>query len=245
MIGVAFLVSLAAIALGSRRRPAAVDRRLSALGGADGRTGRRQAPLRTRRPPSKVLIASLAGALCLVAGWWWAVPLAVAAGWCAPALVRRRRALHRLDQQRRAIADLVDVMAVCAGAGLTVYRVLEVAAARAPPALRPELARVVGGVACGRPLSSGLADLSRRLALDEVATLCRALDASSRQGTPIPAAVEQAADEINAADRRRAEAAARTAPVKMLFPLALLILPSFLLLAAAPLLVTALKEVHP
>jgi tight adherence protein C len=75
-----------------------------------------------------------------------------------------------------------------------------------------------------------------------MAALTRAVGAAHQRGVPLAATAERAADEIRAARRQAAETAARKAPVKMLFPLAFLILPSFLLLAAGPLLVVALRQ---
>ena len=173
-----------------------------------------------------------------------AVPVAAALGWCAASAMASRRLLARHRRHAASLADVVDLIAVAAGAGLTVFRSLEVAAEAAPPDLRDEVRRVVDGVRCGRPLRQGLADFARRVPLDEVVTFTRAVSDAHRRGLPVVDAAERASDEIRITQRQRAEAAARTAPVKMLFPLAFLILPSFLLLSAAPLLVVALRQVQ-
>lgn len=169
-------------------------------------------------------------------------PAALAGRWAITRafLTRRSRLAARLAG---AVADAVDLLAVAAGAGLNVFRSLEVVAATTGPQIRPELQRVVDGVRCGRPLRDGLADFARRVPLDDVATLARAIGSAHQKGVPLVAAVERAADELRTSRRQAAEAAARTAPVKMLFPLAFLVLPSFLLLAAAPLLVVAFRQV--
>ena len=179
---------------------------------------------------------------------WW--DLSAAGGRRFPflasvaAALARRRTRRRSEAMALAVADAVDLVAVGARAGLNAHRSLELAAEAAAPPLRQEIRRVVDGVACGRPLAEGLSDLARRVPLDGVAALCRCVEQAHRRGLPLAEAAERAADEIRVARRQAAEASARTAPVKMLFPLAFLILPSFLLLTAVPLLVVALRQVR-
>jgi tight adherence protein C len=139
---------------------------------------------------------------------------------------------------------MVDLLLVAAGAGLTVFRSLEVVAEAGPLILRAEVQRVVDGVRCGRPLRAGLDDLAHRMPIEEMAALSRALAATHLRGTPLADGVAQVGAQSRARLRQEAEANARTAPVKMLFPLAFLILPSFLLLAAAPPLVTAFRQLR-
>jgi tight adherence protein C len=52
------------------------------------------------------------------------------------------------------------------------------------------------------------------------------------------------AAEVRAERRRRAEAAARRVPVKLLFPLVLCVLPAFGLLTVVPLLAGAATSLH-
>jgi tight adherence protein B len=68
------------------------------------------------------------------------------------------------------------------------------------------------------------------------------LCASDRLGTPAAPALRGLASEVRAEYRRAGTAWARTVPVRLLFPLVFLVLPSFLLLAVAPILLSALPR---
>jgi tight adherence protein B len=68
------------------------------------------------------------------------------------------------------------------------------------------------------------------------------LAASERSGAPIGAALGRLAASTRAQSRRRAMARARTVPVRLLFPLVLLVLPAFLLLTVAPVVLAALSH---
>ena len=64
--------------------------------------------------------------------------------------------------------------------------------------------------------------------------------ASDRLGAPAGPALTRLAHDVRTDLRRRAEARARTLPVKLLFPLVFLVLPAFGLLTVVPALLTAL-----
>jgi len=66
--------------------------------------------------------------------------------------------------------------------------------------------------------------------------------ASDRLGAPAGPALTRLAREARADLRRRAEARARTLPVKLLFPLVFLVLPAFGLLTVVPALLGALAH---
>jgi tight adherence protein C len=77
-----------------------------------------------------------------------------------------------------------------------------------------------------------------------MATLASALGRAHRLGTSPRAALRGIATELRAERRARAEELARRAPVKMLFPLVLLILPAFLLLTVGPVLLATIRSLH-
>jgi tight adherence protein C len=93
-------------------------------------------------------------------------------------------------------------------------------------------------------LGVGFADALERLASASapLRTLVDALLASERYGAPVGDALGRLAIEERAALRRRAEARARTVPVRLLFPLVFLVLPAFALLSVVPVLLAGLKS---
>ena len=66
--------------------------------------------------------------------------------------------------------------------------------------------------------------------------------ASDRLGAPAGPASTRLAHDVRADLRRRAEARARTLPVKLLFPLVFLVLPAFGLLTVVPALLSSLAR---
>ena len=173
-------------------------------------------------------------------------PAAVPAGllaWALPGVKARRRERRRLAALAADLPDVVDLLVLAVGSGLTVQLAVRNVARRAPGPLGSELRRACDEATMGRRLGDALGDLPAR-AGDAVRPLVAALLASERYGAPLGAGLERLALEVRADRRRRAEEAARKIPVKLLFPLVTCTLPAFALLTVAPLIASAIRSLR-
>lgn len=186
-----------------------------------------------------VLAAALAG-LVLPA----TAPGVSAIVWVVPALRLRRERLQRAALVRRQLPEVVDLLALVTGAGFTVSLAVEAVARRAGGPIGSALAAVVAATAGGRRLGDALGDLPAHLG-EPVRPLVAALVAAERDGAPLGRSLDRLATELRHDRRRRAEAAARRVPVKLLFPLVACILPAFALLTVAPLIAGAISALRP
>ena len=78
----------------------------------------------------------------------------------------------------------------------------------------------------------------------EATVFVDALATADRYGLSLAPVLDRLADDIRAERRRRAEAQARTLPVKLAFPLVMCTLPSFVLLAIVPALLGAVSTLR-
>jgi tight adherence protein C len=236
-IGGAALVgrSLAGRALGIRAlSDRGVDARLAAAGVAT--SAEELAAVRA----GGALVA-LAGVLPLA----WAAPgrlglallaLAPAAAYGGPSLWLWRRTRHRAHAVDRELADVLDLLRVALAAGLAPMRALAEVGRRHPGVLAAELRRAAQRRALGLPAATVLDELERRCPGAGVPALCAALRRADRHGAPLNGALcAQARDARAASAARTAEAAARASP-RIQLVVALLLVPSALLLVAAGLL---------
>jgi tight adherence protein C len=169
--------------------------------------------------------------------------LAAAVGWAAPGVRERRLRDARQAALDASLPEVVDLLVLATGAGLTVRHALAAVAARADSPLAPILAQTVAEADQGRRLADALDDVPAR-AGESTRPLVGVLLGSERYGAPVRAGLERLAADVRADTRRRAEAAARRVPVKLLFPLVVCILPAFGLLTVAPLVAGALRTLR-
>lgn len=166
-------------------------------------------------------------------------PLGVAA--VAARLLFER--MRRLSRERAAASSadgdvvlLGELVGLGLSAGLTLPGALRVAGAELGGLLGAEIndvGRVAVRVGSAAALESAQGRGSR---------LYRLLGRAAATGAPVGLAVEAFLGEQRGEERSRQLAAARKLPVKLLFPLALLILPGFLVLTVGPSLLGALDR---
>ena len=203
--------------------------------------------LRAGRPVDPVMArqvgTAIAFALAAAPAATAAVPFAAVVGWALPRVRARREERARLAALARDLPDVVDLLALAVGAGLTVPPALAAVARRAPGPLAAELGRALDEVRVGRRLADALDDVPAR-AGEATRPLVAALVASERYGAPVAEGLARLADDVRRDRRRCAEEAARRVPVKLLFPLVTCVLPAFALLTVAPLLAGALRSLR-
>jgi tight adherence protein C len=210
---------------------------LTALGGAlRGALGRRADPAADRRAGRAVAAAALAAAIDPLLG----LTVLVAAG-AAPRLARRRHERRRRAALVEELPEVVDLLALGAGAGLTVPLTVEVAARHGRGQLAAVLADVVAATRVGAALADELAAVPGRLG-EEVRPVVAALVAAARDGVPLEPPLLRLAGEARAERRRAAEERARRLPMRLLLPLVGCVLPAFALLTVVPLLAGALGD---
>lgn len=149
---------------------------------------------------------------------------------------RQRRAEEALRHELPVIVDLVGVAVV---AGCTPFLAIEHASRYGPQRSGRALREVTYACALGQSLDDALRDLGIRL--PALRPIAEALRTSARLGSPAAPALARLAAEVRADARRRAEARARTVPVRLCFPLVACVLPAFALLTVAPVVLGGLR----
>jgi tight adherence protein C len=162
-------------------------------------------------------------------------PAAPVAGFLAPDLWLSRLAAERARRVRRQLPALLDILRVTIEAGGSLAAALRAVGERADGPLAREWVAVADEVALGVPLGRALDDLSVRLPQPEIRAFVAAVQRSARHGAPL---AETLAGQARAARfalaRRIRDDAARAGP-KLQLVVALLLVPSVLLLVAAAL----------
>jgi tight adherence protein C len=186
--------------------------------------------------------------LAVSAGLAWSVAPALALAVSGAAVVRPRLHARRRERRRQAavaadLPEVVDLLRMCVGGGLTVGLAVQAVARRADGPVGRALEAAVQDTARGRRLADALEEVPNHLG-DVTRPLIAVLVGSERYGHAIGPALERLAAECRDDQRRQAEAAARRVPVLLLFPLVTCILPAFALLTVGPLIAGALRALR-
>jgi pilus assembly protein TadC len=171
-----------------------------------------------------------------------AVPIAVVA-FRLPELVLARAARRRRLAASREVPLFLDLLAVTTSAGLAPQLAVRIAADPLRGPLGEELRGAVGRVDLGRRWRDELSAAADRMAVHDLGRAIRLLLRTQRLGTSLADEMSRLAADVREGARIRAVERARTAPVKMLFPLVFLILPAFLLLTVVPVLLTTVRSI--
>lgn len=242
----------------STRSPAALTRLTKAM----VRVGRRigpPAPSVSLRPriaaagtplglgaPEVAALKAAAGALALVLGTplaaslpgrlpYVAVPALPLAGFLAPDLMLARRARARGRAMEDELPDLLDLLRVAVEAGLPVSRALGEVGRDHRGRLAAEWRAAAAEMDLGVPRDRALSEMAARCPTRGVAVLAASLNRAERHGAPLSETLAAQAHEARAARARQVrERAARAAP-KIQLVVALLLVPSVLLMVAAAL----------
>lgn len=170
------------------------------------------------------------------------VPFAILAS-RVPELVLTRAARRRRLAASREVPLFLDLLAVTTSAGLPPQLAVRVATEPLRGPLGEELRGAVGRVDLGRRWRDEIAASASRLAQHDLGRAIRLLLRTQRLGTSLADEMSRLAADVRKGARMRAVERARTAPVKMLFPLVFLILPAFLLLTVVPVLLTTVRSI--
>ena len=167
-------------------------------------------------------------------GWIVAMGLP-AAGFLGPDAWLERRARQRLRALRAGLPDALDLLAVGTAAGRSPLAGLSELGAGEGPLAR-ELAMLSAESSCGLPQSEALDSLRRRAPVREVSAMCGVIERSRRYGSPLADQLREQATALRGIQRRRIEEQAARAAPKIQLAVALLLVPSVLLMIAAGLL---------
>jgi tight adherence protein C len=156
-------------------------------------------------------------------------------GFLLPDLWLGRRAADRTRRARRELPALLDLLAVTIEAGVPLAAALGSVGEGSEGPVAAQWRACASEVELGVPLADALDGMARRLPLPEVEALAGTLARAARHGAPLAGALAAQARDARLAQRRRIQEEAARAGPKIQLVVALLLVPSVLLMVAAAL----------
>lgn len=147
--------------------------------------------------------------------------------------------LARFHQQRRrailrALPTMMDLLVLSLEAGMGLDRALRTVIPEYHSALTDEIQRVLADMDLGVGRGAAFERMALRVGLEDLQALSRAIVQSEELGVSLVGVMQNQSREVRLSRRRYAEAAALQAPIKMLIPLVIFILPTLFLMLLGP-----------
>jgi tight adherence protein C len=163
-------------------------------------------------------------------------------GWGVPAALIRRRARVRLERIDHEVPELVDLLVTTVEAGIGFGAALQMSARRVRGPLGDELRLTLREQSMGLPLDGALENLLERTKQSgSMRVFVQAIVQGEMLGVSVGKILRDLAVEMRKRRRQLAEEQAQKAPVKILFPLAVLLLPAVFVVLLYPGLHTILE----
>ncbi|HEY5729190.1 MAG TPA: type II secretion system F family protein [Anaerolineales bacterium] len=151
-----------------------------------------------------------------------------------PVLWLRMLVGSRQDKLRKGLPDALDMLSVCADAGLGFDQALQRISEHWTTPIGLELGRVVAEMEMGSSRREALRNLADRLDVSEISSFVSVILQSEQLGMSIADTLHAQAEQMRIERRFRAQEVARTLPIKMLIPLAFMIFPAILAVILGP-----------
>ncbi len=155
-------------------------------------------------------------------------------GFFFPDLWLRSRVSRRQKGIFRAMPDALDLLTICVEAGLGFDAAMAKVHEKWENDLALEFGRVIQEIRLGKLRREAMRDMSDRLQVREMTSFVAAIIQSEQLGVSMAKVLRIQSDQMRVRRRQMAEEEAHKLPIKMIFPIALLIFPSIMVILLGP-----------
>jgi tight adherence protein C len=169
--------------------------------------------------------------------FWLFVGTAGIAGYLAPSLYLDKRISKRRNEYQAGFPDFLDLLVVCADAGLAMEAALDRVGgelADSYPALCANLHFATLEIRAGRRMTEALEHLAERLGLEEARSFATLIQQSEELGSSITDALRVYSDDMRHKRLSRAEEKAYALPTKLAIPMMVCIFPVIFVVIMLP-----------
>ena len=168
---------------------------------------------------------------------WTTVGLSFLIGLFAPEFVLARLAARRKDRLERAIPDALDLLVICAEAGLAMQPAVEEVSRtlqRSAPEIAAEFTLTSAELRVLPDRATAFENLAERTGIESLRGVVATLNQSMRFGTSLAESLRVLSAEMRAARLARIEEGAARLPVLLAIPLMIFLMPALLIVIMSP-----------
>jgi len=145
-----------------------------------------------------------------------------------------RKITARQHKVRKSLPDALDLITICVEAGYGLDAALAKVAEKTKGPLAAELAHALLQINLGKPRSQALREVAQRTKVAELQSFIATIIQAEQMGVSIATILRVQSDSMRVKKRQMAEEEAMKAPIKMLFPLVVCILPAMFVVVLGP-----------
>jgi tight adherence protein C len=155
-------------------------------------------------------------------------------GYFLPDLLIKSIIDRRQKSVRKAMPDALDLLTICVEAGLGFDAAMSKVNEKWDNELSMAFGRVIREIQLGKLRRDALRDMAERLGLAEMTSFVAAVIQSEMLGVSMAKVLRIQSDQMRVKRRQHAEEEAHKAPIKMIFPMGLLIFPALMIILLTP-----------
>jgi tight adherence protein C len=140
----------------------------------------------------------------------------------------------RQKEIRKAMPDALDLLTICVEAGLSFDSAMSKVSEKWENQLSLAFARVIREIQLGKLQREALRDMAENLGIAEMTSFVAAVIQSQQLGVSMAKVLRIQSEQMRMKRRQRAEEEAHKAPIKMIFPMGILIFPSIMIVLMTP-----------
>ncbi len=145
-----------------------------------------------------------------------------------------RRTKRRQIEMIKVLPDALDMLTIAVGAGLSFDQAIGELVARWNNELSREFRRVLSEIGLGKSRREALENFSRRAGVSDIVSFVVAINHAEELGASLGPVLKVQSQEMRTRRRQRAQEAANKLPVKMMFPMVMLIFPAIFAVVLGP-----------
>ncbi|MDP9416231.1 MAG: type II secretion system F family protein [Pseudomonadota bacterium] len=145
-----------------------------------------------------------------------------------------RRTKRRQVEMIKVLPDALDMLTIAVGAGLSFDQAVGELVARWNNELSREFRRVLSEIGLGKSRREALENFSRRSGVSDIVSFVVAINHAEELGASLGPVLKVQSQEMRTRRRQRAQEAANKVPVKMMFPMVMLIFPAIFAVVLGP-----------
>ena len=171
--------------------------------------------------------------------WSWtqkllAMGIFVAIGYNVPEMLLTSKIQRRQKAIRKGMPDAMDLLTICVEAGLGFDGAMAKVHEKWDNELSMAFGRVLREIQLGKLRRDALRDMADNVGIAEMTSFVAAVIQSEQLGVSMARVLRIQSDQMRMKRRQYAEEEAHKAPIKMLFPMALLIFPTICIVLMTP-----------